>query len=137
LRVHVAQPGSRGLLFQSGEFSRQVSKRKRFAGFAVVIALPPERPIPNELARARKLMKHIFLLDSRVKAIAIGCLNRSLHGSIITDQMFYCNDLPHQKAKSSHNAIVRAARLQCSFHPCGALQFIRAAKAGSFIERFW
>jgi len=33
-------------------------------------------------------------------------------------------------------SIVRAARLGCGFHPCGALQFIRAAKAGGALEGF-
>ena len=44
--------------------------------------------------------------------------------------------LLHQKAKCENTAIVRAAHLQRGFHPRGALQFIRAAKAGGFLEGF-
>jgi len=42
--------------------------------------------------------------------------------------------LAHLNAKESDAAIVRAARLQRGFHPCGALQCIRARKRGGFLE---
>jgi hypothetical protein len=44
--------------------------------------------------------------------------------------------LLHQKALCDKNAIDRAARLRCGLPPCGTLQFIRAAKAGGFLEGF-
>src|SRR6266508_5921542 len=88
LRIHLPQPGGCGLLFQTGEFRSKVVIRKGFAGFPEVFALAVQGPIPNKSSRARKMMKHVFLLGSRVKAIAIGCLDRSLHGSIIPEKMF-------------------------------------------------
>ena len=93
LRVHLAQPGGRGLLFQPSQLCRQVRKRKRFAGFAVVIALLPQRPVPDESPCARKLIEHPFLLSSRSKAIAIGGLDRSVHGASISERVFYYNVL--------------------------------------------
>jgi hypothetical protein len=42
--------------------------------------------------------------------------------------------LVHLNAKESDTAIVRAAGLQRGFHPCGALQLIRAPQRGGFLE---
>jgi hypothetical protein len=38
--------------------------------------------------------------------------------------------------QAERHCIVRAARLQRRFHPCGALQFIRAPQRGGFLEEF-
>ena len=88
LTVHLAQPCGCGLLFQHFEFSRKIVVRQRFASLSEVIARAAQRPIPDESPRARKLIEQIHLLGSRVKAIAIGCLNRSVHGAILPDQVF-------------------------------------------------
>ena len=89
LGVHLPQPCRFGLVLQSGEFGRQVRKRKRFARFAVVIARAVQSPIPDESPRTRKLVQQLFLRGSRVKSVAIGCLNRSLHGAIIHEKAGY------------------------------------------------
>jgi len=44
--------------------------------------------------------------------------------------------LSHQKAECIDTAIARAARLHRGYYPCGALQFIGAAKAGGSLEGF-
>ena len=44
--------------------------------------------------------------------------------------------LLHQKAVYDSIAIVRAARLGCGLHPCGALEFTRARKRGGSLEGF-
>src|SRR5439155_10661029 len=67
----------------------QVAEPKRFAGFLVVVLLAIQGPIPDKSTRAGKLKEQLCLLGSRVKAIAIGCLNRSLHGSILSESPFY------------------------------------------------
>ena len=88
--VHVAQPSGCVLLFQDREFSTQRSERKRFAGPLEMLALAVQRPIPDKPPRTHKLVKHLFLRSSRVQPVAIGCLDRSLHGTSIPDQTFYC-----------------------------------------------
>src|SRR5689334_3666754 len=88
LTVHPAQPGRCGLLFHLGEFGRKIVVRKRCAGLLVVLALAIQGPIPNEAPRTCELIEQAFLSGSRVKAIAIGSVNGSLHGSILPEQMF-------------------------------------------------
>ena len=91
LGLHLAQPLHSGLPFHLREFSRKLVVRKRSAGQLEMLALAVQGPIPDKPTRAGKPAELDFLRGSRVKAVAIGCLNGSLHGSSISEQMFYNN----------------------------------------------
>jgi hypothetical protein len=88
LRIDLAQPYGCGLLFEPGQFGTKRAELQRFAGLSEMFPLAVQGPIPDESPRTSKPPEQGFLLGSRVKAIAIGCLNRSAHGSIIPDQVF-------------------------------------------------
>jgi hypothetical protein len=76
------------LLFELGQFGTKRAEFQCFAGLSEMFPLAVQGPIPDESPRTSKPPELGFLLDSRVKAIAIGCLNRSVHGFIIPDHAF-------------------------------------------------
>ena len=90
LRIHLAQPGRFRLLFQSGQLAREIVIGKRCARLLVVSLLAIQGPIPDKPPCPRKLVEHDFLRNRGVEAIAVGRLDRSCHGGIISDYSFYC-----------------------------------------------